>query len=739
MREDIVASPKDRTRNLIIFLVWLMVSGAIVVVFFLVFRPTTDGGPPAKDTTPPNATLKAEDVTKPSPTHTIVVTYLDDVKVKAATLSKSNLLVTGPNAYRQSAEFVSADKTTDDPKIVATYRIGAPKETWSPADNGVYSVEMDASQVTDTSGNAVPAGNLGTFRVAMSRDGFTVIPFITWGGDTATFYANGGLETKPGTIYDKLGLKIELVNGDDFAKQVENYLARKTDFLRGTFSMLGLASEKINGDPRNQAVVFLQLTWSAGDHMVAREGLRTLNDLKGKRIALQNDGPHVGMLNDTLRTAALDWKDITPVWVDDLSGDKGPAARFRADSSIDACFVISPDMVALTGGLTSVGAGGKTVRGAHVLNSTAWMSRSICDVYACRKEFYDANRDFVEKFVAGFLKASEDVVRMRDAYEDKRPSVDYTGLLKLSKVIFGDAATPSEADAHGMILDCSFVRLPGNFSFFNRDSNRSGFKFAQQDVLALAMKLRKVNSKKEFLKAEFDEAGYEKIKGIGNIRDPVLAPPRPPIDPKKVPIPSSHAELGKITVYSFTIPFEEGRTDFPVAEYGDSFQRAIDQAALWRNAVILVRGHADPFVPLNLFVKAGTETGDIERQGSSGDRAFTWKPTGQRLDLADTPTVVALIRESAKNKSKYNGADFQVDQCLQLSEERVNNVKAGCAKYAKSTNIDLDESQIITRAVGIEEPVVPLPRTPEDQRKNRRVEFRLITIPPEAVPKDVYY
>ena len=36
------------------------------------------------------------------------------------------------------------------------------------------------------------------------------IPYITWGGDVATFHANGGLTTKSGSIYDKLALNIKL-------------------------------------------------------------------------------------------------------------------------------------------------------------------------------------------------------------------------------------------------------------------------------------------------------------------------------------------------------------------------------------------------------------------------------------------------------------------------------------------------------------------------------------------------
>src|SRR5207253_438584 len=120
--------------------------------------------------------------------------------------------------------------------------------------------------------------------------------------------------------------------------QVKDYVEGRSAFLRGTLSMIALASEVVGANEKTKPVVFLQLTWSRGDHMVAREALKTLNDLKGKKVCLQKDGPHVGLLDDVLKTAGLTWKDITVVWVDDISGPKGPAATFTKDNSIDACF-----------------------------------------------------------------------------------------------------------------------------------------------------------------------------------------------------------------------------------------------------------------------------------------------------------------------------------------------------------------------------------------------------------------
>ena len=124
------------------------------------------------------------------------------------------------------------------------------------------------------------------------------VPYIVWGGDVATFFANGGLTTKGGTILAEQGLSVTLVPGDDFVQQVRDYMSGKSPFLRGTFRMIGMASEVIGSDPRTKGVVLFQLTWSAGDHAVARTRIKTIKDLKGARVCLQKGGPHEGLLDE---------------------------------------------------------------------------------------------------------------------------------------------------------------------------------------------------------------------------------------------------------------------------------------------------------------------------------------------------------------------------------------------------------------------------------------------------------
>ena len=84
------------------------------------------------------------------------ITYADNIAVKASTIGDANVVVTGPGGFSQHATLVSTG-LTNAASVVAQYSIPA------PATSGTYTVSVLANQVTDTSGNPVAAGSLGTF------------------------------------------------------------------------------------------------------------------------------------------------------------------------------------------------------------------------------------------------------------------------------------------------------------------------------------------------------------------------------------------------------------------------------------------------------------------------------------------------------------------------------------------------------------------------------------------------
>ena len=556
------------------------------------------------------------------------------------------------------------------------------------------------------------------------------VPYLTWGGDVATFLANGDLKTQSGSEYQKLGLDLHLVPGDDFVGQVKNYLSGKTPFLRGTVHMLGQASEVLSADPRTKPVIILQLSWSAGDHVVSRKEIRNLNQLKGKKVACQQGGPHVGLLYDSLAAAQLTKDDVTIVWTKDLTGADGAAELFRKDKSIDACCVITPDMLGLTGGFDTEGSGAEgTVAGAHVVNSTQQMSRSIADVYAVRHDWYQANKELVKKFTAGYLQATNRTVAMRKTFEDsKKLSTEYRGLLTLSQKIFGAAVLPTlEVDAHGLLLDCSFVGLPGQIAFFNQTGNLSGFEAKMKESLDLATNWGYAKSRNGFEPSGFDYREIAKLAGI------------PYEEPKASERFSTSAEstgvffgenLDANTIVSFTINFEPNQQEFSADRYGAEFNRALKAASTFGNARVVVRGHSDPTKTLLDFVKAGMQRGVIKQSGSQGNYRYFYKE--QPLDLGNVKEVMKLIESGAMGGGKDDPM-VTMQAALTLSKARADQVKASLLAYAKQQGVTVDLSQITPVGAGISEPVVAKPRSIEEAKENMRVEFRIVKVDAETI------
>ena len=563
-----------------------------------------------------------------------------------------------------------------------------------------------------------------------------IVPYIVWGGEAALFYANGGLQTKPGSIMAQQGLTLKLVPGDDFVGQVKNYLDGRTPFLRGTFRMLGQASEVIGRDPKTKAVVFGQMTWSAGDHFVARSSIKRISDLRGKKIAIQTGGPHVGMLYDMLRTARLSKADIDLIWLDDLTGAEGPAEAFRKDPKIAGCFVITPDMIGLTGGYDNTGTGAEgTVNDAHVVVSTATLSRSIADVYACRKDFYDSNKSTIEKFFAGYLKGVEAVMQLKKSYEN-RGSQEYMKLLQMIQDIYGPDIIPTlEDDAHGLIADCTYVGQPGNVSFFNDQTNViTGFSGFNKSAIDMAISWGFAGKRYNLLPSDLNFSSSIFTSLLSNTV-------RMPVQRKRFKKETVRAEveafneedvLDEKTLVSFTIQFKPNQEKFSQTEYKEEFDRVVELAAKYGNAAVAIKGHTDPSKTLMTLVKTGIKRNIIKRTGQRGN--YKYFMDGKSIRLEDTEKLIKLIQQKKFESGTEIESPYQVMRAgLELSEQRAEAVKNAIVNYARKRNIRLESDQIVPIGMGIKEPVIAKPTNPEQASENRRVEFALVKVSAETV------
>lgn len=570
------------------------------------------------------------------------------------------------------------------------------------------------------------------------------VPFIIWGGDMATFHANGGLKTKPGTIFQKLGLNLQLEPGDDFHQQVRDYMEGKSPFLRGTYRMIGMASEVIGSDPRTKGVVIMQMTWSAGDHMVGRANIpgHLATDpktgqrvLKGKKIVLQAGGPHVGLLDDVLGKAGIEWEDVNVVWAKDLTAsDDSPAAIFRRDPTVDACFVITPDMIGLTGGIDSNGTGGEgTVRGAHVVASTfKTFQKNIADVYVCRSDFLQdpANKDLVTRFVAGYLEACEAVNKLRDDFESSKPKIlgkhpPYKRLLGLSQSIYTKDVMPTlEEDAHGLLLDCTFVNYPGNWEFFNSGA-ASAVSFEAFNKKALALAAKRGYSKLPRIppplssQIDFDSKHFD---SLSDKRKPEFTPSESTVPLWKLLEPPE----GTIAPVKFEVFFEPNRKDFFDRKYFEDYKRVVEMLQEAPGYAFRIEGHADHQQTVFELIMAGRNKGILKKVGD------TWLLRNKPVGLSSSAEISHLIKQGAfDGDAKYKPKE-RMQAALALSEQRAENVKQSIVKYAQERGVNLDPGKLVPVGKGISDPAVFKPIDQVEMQLNRRVEFEFLPIQAES-------
>lgn len=94
---------------------------------------------------------------------TVTVMFDDNVGVAPFDLDSNDLEVVSPTGIVGPVEFVSRSTDIESPNVTGTFRVATPNGIW---ENGSYTVRMRDTQVSDTSGRHVLAGDIGTFSVS---------------------------------------------------------------------------------------------------------------------------------------------------------------------------------------------------------------------------------------------------------------------------------------------------------------------------------------------------------------------------------------------------------------------------------------------------------------------------------------------------------------------------------------------------------------------------------------------
>jgi len=448
--------------------------------------------------------------------------------------------------------------------------------------------------------------------------------------------------------------------------------------LRGTLGMLASAAPLTEFDPRTEQIVFFKHSFSAGDGIVAGEGIERISDLAGKRIAVQANGPHVDFVGRILADGGVSFNDVELVWVEDLTGDGDTPAAALADGRADAAAVILPDARFLTsGGTVGTGAEG-SVRGSTILISTQEAASVIGDYIAVRADYFDANRDDIARMVNIFFQAEE---QMRDFMANPSdPRQTEMASLMATEFLGG---LPTE---EGVFLwqDAITDGWSGNANHFADPSEARRFDVLLEEVNVSLRGAARLDAPANLNIADWDYSAL--TDGLNNLDDRQIAAFNPEAAAAAVQRLRRTGQLDANTKIDFEVYFEPDSTSFPIALYAQDFEEILRLASTYSGAIITVEGHSDPLHFLR-------------REQGGADNA-----------------ELRAIRTSTQN----------------LSMDRAIAVVDALSSYSEDLGARMNRDQFTVDGVGISNPQHNPPATEAEWRENMRVVFRVLTVQAEA-------
>jgi NitT/TauT family transport system substrate-binding protein len=275
----------------------------------------------------------------------------------------------------------------------------------------------------------------------------------TWAGHAPGIVANGGL--KPGSassLYKKkYNLDVEFVLLEDPSAKLAAFIKGDIDIMWDTVDSFAREASELK-EKGLKARAIIQEDWSrGGDGIVALKTIKSVEDLKGKRIATTKFTPSHWLLLFLLAQSGLSPQDRAQIENNLVWADEAPkaAAMFKA-GKVDAAVTWEPD---LSGAVTA------RQNEAHVLVSTTAATHVIADTLVARQQLLDEAPKSVQSFVAGWFDA---ISVMKE---------DPQG----TNQIIADALKLTTDDVSGMLSGLKLTPFADNALFFGLSGPKAYF------------------------------------------------------------------------------------------------------------------------------------------------------------------------------------------------------------------------------------------------------------------------
>lgn len=221
----------------------------------------------------------------------------------------------------------------------------------------------------------------------------------TWAGHAPGIVANGGM--KPGSaasLYKKkYGLDVEFKLFEDPSQKLAAFISGDVDVMWDTVDSYAREASVL-AEKGIKARAIIQEDWSrGGDGIVSLKTIKSVEDLKGKKIATTQYTPSHWLLLFLLSQSGLSPQDRAEIEKNLTIVPEAPqaAALFKA-KKVDAAVTWEPDLS---------GAVSAREDEAHILVSTVAATNVIADTLVARQQIVDEAPKAIGDFVAGWFEA----------------------------------------------------------------------------------------------------------------------------------------------------------------------------------------------------------------------------------------------------------------------------------------------------------------------------------------------
>lgn len=271
-----------------------------------------------------------------------------------------------------------------------------------------------------------------------------VVGINTWAGHAPGIVANGGLDVgSPASLYKKkYGLDVKFVLLEDPTVKLTAFMKGEIDIMWDTVDSYAREASVL-AEKNIQAKSIIQEDWSrGGDGIVSLKTIKSVEDLKGKKIATTKFTPSHWLLLFLLSQSGLSPEDRNAIEKNLVFTAEAPqaAAAFKA-KQVDAAVTWEPD---LSGAVTA------REPDAHILVSTTAATNVIADTLVARQDLIDKAPQTVKDFVNGWFDA---ISVMKE---------DPQG----TNHIVGSALKLSEDDVSGMLSGLKLTAFADNAAFY---------------------------------------------------------------------------------------------------------------------------------------------------------------------------------------------------------------------------------------------------------------------------------